>query len=203
MLLGALSLERFINQSNLFYLMVNIYTYLEIFSDDANKQVSLSELEKYFKRPHQTIKSHLDQLLKSKVLLEDKRERFLFYKLNLDNPLTYEYLAICEKQRLFRFLKKELFHRLYLELRPYFHNTQILLFGSSTNTNDYSDIDILLITKDHDIRECIKKFELRYSIKIHPTITQESILTKTFIKELRKKHIIFNAHDYFVNLLYK
>ena len=153
--------------------MVNIYTYFGIFLEDAHKQVGLNDFERYFKRPHQTIKAHLDVLVASRILLQDKRKRFLFYRLNLENPLTYEYLVVCEKQRLMEFLKKELLLRLYETLYPGFKNSKILIFGSATNSREYSDIDILIITKDNKIRETLRKFELTYSVKIHSIITTE------------------------------
>ncbi|MCK5234749.1 MAG: hypothetical protein KAJ88_02805, partial [Candidatus Aenigmarchaeota archaeon] len=66
--------------------MVRNYTYLEIYLDNLDKKVSLSEFEKYFKRPHQTVKNQLKILVKEKILIEDKRTRFLFYEINKDNP---------------------------------------------------------------------------------------------------------------------
>ena len=43
-------------------LMVQKYTYLELFLDNFLKQVSLNEFENHFKRPHQTVKRHLSHL---------------------------------------------------------------------------------------------------------------------------------------------
>lgn len=180
--------------------MVNYYTYIELFLEDKNKSVSLSEFAKHYKKPHQTIKVYLKTLVDNKILLIDKRERFLFYKLNLENPLTYEYIAICEKERMFYFLKKELFNRLYITLIPF--NSPMMLFGSVVNDSKYKDIDLLVLSKNSAIRDVIKKFELTYSVKIHLILTEEKDLNITFIKELQKKHIILNNHEYFVKLMY-
>lgn len=182
--------------------MVNYTTYIKIFLEDINKQVSLNEFEKYFNRPHQTIRIHLKQLTDKKILIQDKRERFLFYKLNLDNPLTYEFIVICEKHRLIDFLDKELFYQLYVALNPFFNQAKILLFGSATYKKEYSDIDLLVLSKNKDIKRILEKFELTYSVKIHAIFSEEKYLTKTFIKELQKKHIIINEHEYYVRLLY-
>lgn len=182
--------------------MVSIYTLIDIFSEDITRIVSLSEMESYFKIPHQTIKSNIQQLINSKVILPEKRKRFLFYKLNLDNPLTYEYIIISEKERLFKFLKNTLFKELYVTLYPYFSNTKILVFGSSVKEKNYSDIDLLIISTDKKILDTIKKFELTYNVKIHPIILSEITKDKTFIKELQKKHIIFNNHEYYIQKLY-
>jgi hypothetical protein len=180
--------------------MVDYYTYIELFLEDVHKAVSLNEFSKYFGTPHQTVKIHLQQLVFSKILLLDKRERFLFYRLNLENPLTYEYIAICEKQRMFAFLKKEIFSRLYLALIPF--NSPMLIFGSAVDSK-YNDIDLLVLSKDNAIRDVVKKFSLTYSVKIHLLLTSENDLTSTFLKEIRKKHIVLNGHSYFVNLIYR
>jgi predicted nucleotidyltransferase len=182
--------------------MVDYYTYVVPFLEDMNKSMSLSEFEKYFNKPHQTLKIHLKKLVDSKILIIDKRERFLFYRINLDNPLTYEYIIICEKERMLKILTKEIFHRLYLSLTPYFIDSSISIFGSSANNTQFNDIDILVLSKNKAIRDALKKFELIYSIKIHLIQTTENNLTKTFKKELQKKHLFINNHEYFVNLLY-
>ncbi len=180
--------------------MVNYYTYLVLFLDEINKSISLSEFSKHFKRPHQTMKAHLQKLAEENVLIADKRERFLFYRLNKENPLTYEYIAICEKERLFEFLKKEIFKRVYLALKHY--DAKMLIFGSAVNDARYKDIDLLVLSKDSSIRDAVKKLELTYSVKIHLLMTEEKNLTETFKKELQKKHIILNGHEYFVKMLY-
>ena len=184
--------------------MVRFYTYLEVYLDNLGKSVSLSEFEGYFKTPHQTIKKHLEQFTKAKILKEEKKERFIFYKLNLENPITKEYLILCEKEKLLNFLEKNaLFSRLYHELSQFFKDSKILLFGSSAETKDYNDIDLLIISKNKDIKQTLSKFSQTYAKKIHPIQTEEKDLTKTLIQEIKQKHIIFNNHEYFMEVLYK
>lgn len=184
--------------------MVKNYTYLEIWLKDLNQKYSLSELEKYFKINHQTIKSHLKKFIQEKIIIEEKKEKFLFYILNLKNPLTYEHLIICQKEKLFRFLEKNtLFLLLYKELSPFFEQSKILLFGSSTEKKDYNDIDLLVISKNQKIKQTLNKFQQTYSKKIHLIQTQKKDITKTLINEIKQKHIIFNNHEYFMELLYK
>ncbi len=190
--------------------MVRFYTYLEMYLGDLSQSVSLSEFESHFKTPHQTVKKHLEQFTKAKILTEEKKERFLFYRLNLSNPLTKEYLLLCEKERLLAFLEKNtLFSRLYQELSPCFKYSKILLFGSSTEKKEYADIDLIIISKNKgikpiiNIKPIIKKFQETYSVKIHAVQTEEKCLTKTLIQEIKQKHIIFNSHEYFLEVLYK
>ena len=184
--------------------MVRFYTYLEVYLDDLRKLVSLSELEKHFKTPHQTIKSRLKDLVKCKILLEEKRARFRLYKLNLQNPLIADYLSLCEKERTFAFLNKNaLFRRLHSTIAPHLKESSILLFGSAAVSKEYKDIDLLILSKDNELIEELKKFEKTYSVKLHIIKTSESDLTETLIAEIKKKHIILSNHDYFVKVIYK
>jgi predicted nucleotidyltransferase len=173
--------------------MVQKYTYLTAYLDDPLKIISLSEFETLFKLPHQRVKRHLEPLVDDKVLIIDKRERFLFYKLNLKNPLLLDYISIAEKERLFEFLEKPLFRRLHHALAGV---DDALLFGSAA-TGRYSDIDILSTA---DISRQISLFEKTYSVKLH--FVRAKSLSNAFIEELRKKHIIFINHDYFTKILY-
>lgn len=183
--------------------MVNFYTYLELYLDDLRKHVSLSEFEKHFKTPHQTIKSHLSEFVKAKILMEEKKARFHFYYLNLKNPLVKEYLSLCEKERLLALLQKNhVINRLYHTIAPYFQDNNILLFGSAVTSKEYADVDLLIISNDKKIQKELKKFEDTYSIKIHLVQTAEQYMTTTFIHEVRTKHIILNNHDYFIGVLY-
>ncbi len=184
--------------------MVSIYTYLEMYLDDLRKAVSLSEFERQFKTPHQTVKSRLESLVKAKILLEDKRARFRFYRLNLHNPLAIDYLSLCEKEKAFAFLNKNaLFSRLHSTIAPYLKESSVLLFGSAVDSKQYADIDLLIISKGKGIIEELKKFEKTYSVKLHIVHASESDLTETLITEIRKKHIIFNNHDYLLRIIYK
>ena len=177
---------------------------MELYLDDLSKKISLSEFEAYFKIPHQTIKNHLTQFTKFKILTEEKKERFLYYSLNLKNPLTNEYLSLCEKERLIKFLgQNTLFLRLYNELAAYSRSNKMLLFGSATKGKDYQDIDLLILSKNEDIKKTINQFEETYSVKIHLTLTEEKYLRESFVIEIKKKHVILNEHDYFIRLLYK
>lgn len=184
--------------------MVRFYTYLEMYLNDINRRTTLSEFESHFKIPHQTIKKHLKQFTDAKILKEEKGKRFLFYTLNKEHPLTREYLILCEKERLFNFLQKNvLFSRLYNELSSFFKSAKILVFGSAAERKDFADIDLLVLSKDENIKTIVKQFQETYTTKIHLVQTNEKYLTKTFIQEIRKKHVIFNNHEYFVGVLYQ
>jgi len=184
--------------------MVRFYTYLEVYLDDLHKRVSLSEFEKHFKKPHQTAKAHLQEFVKEKILTLEKKERFSFYSLNKRNPLLREYLALCEKERLLDHLEKNtLFRRLYEILSAHFNKNKVLLFGSATWKKEFADIDLLIISNDKEIKKAIDEFIKTYSVKIHVVQTDKEHLTESFIMEIKKQHVIYNEHDYFIKELYK
>lgn len=184
--------------------MVKIYTYLEVFLEDLNKQVNLSEFESHFNKPHQTIRRHLNPFVKENILIETKKKRLREYKLNFENPLTYEHLIMCEKERMINFLNgNTLAARLFQELSPYFKSSKFLFFGSFTQNKEYDDIDILALTKDKKIKKVLQNFEQTYSKKIHLLQTDKEHLSKSLIKELREKHIILNKHEYFMEVIYE
>lgn len=185
--------------------MVNKYTYIGLYLDNIRKTINLNEFELHYKKPHQTIKRHLNILVKEKILLAEKKNKFLFYSLNLKNPLVYEYIAIAEKQKLFEFLENPLFNRLYMLLERYFDESKILVFGSSVKQDFYSDIDLLIINEKLDNQQILKElkdFGMTYSVIIHPIISKDVDLGDTFIEEIIKNHIIFNNHDFFLRLFY-
>jgi predicted nucleotidyltransferase len=185
--------------------MVHFYTYLRVYLGDFNKFFSLGDFEKLFKIPHQTIKRSLSILVKKKVLIEEKKGKFLFYTLNINNPLSYEYLSICEKEKTFDFLENKLFYLLYEKLFPFFLNKSFVIFGSAANSKSFNDIDLLVFEKSKDsmIETVIHDFESEYSIKVHVIETDEKNIKGGFIHEVKKNHIILNNHDYFVRLFSK
>ncbi len=183
--------------------MVRFSTYLEAYTDDLHRQVSLVDFERRFSRPHQTVKAHLLNLVNAGVLILTKRGRFSTYSLNLRNPLLREYLSLCEKERLLSFLnRRPEFRRLYETLAPYLRASRLLVFGSAVGAEDYRDIDLLIISKDRAIRTAIDNFSKTYQIEIHVVQTDEAHLTPSFIAELRKSHVILNQHDYFIEVMY-
>src|SRR3989339_123509 len=183
--------------------MVRFYTYLELYLDDLRKKVSLSEFEEYFKISHQTIKGRISDFVRNKIIIEEKKARFIYYSLNLANPLTKEYISLCEKERTLEFLDKNaIFSRMYYHLSEYFMDNKILIFGSAIIEKRYNDVDLLIISRDNTIKKTIKHFEETYSLKVHSTQPEERYLQESFINEIKKKHIILNEHDYFIKVIY-
>jgi len=184
--------------------MVIFYTYLELYLADLHKKIGLSEFERHFKTPHQTIKARLKQLVDAKILILEKGVRLAFYSINKNNPLLVEYLAMCEKERMLKFIESNvLFRRLYGTLSKHMSASNILVFGSAASKKGFADIDLLIISGDKKITSSINEFMQTYGVKIHAVLTDDKHLTDVFVTELKKQHIMLNNHDYFVRGLYK
>lgn len=187
--------------------MVNKYTYLSLFATQPEKQFSLQEFEDHFKKPHQTIKRYLDEFVKQRVLIEDRRKKFLFYSLNLKNSLTFDSLSICEKLRMQERLKEDiLLDAFYYELSTYLGKSTFIIFGSASNSKKYNDIDLLFSGTNVEmkkIRETIKSFEQTYGKEIHFHESKIRNLSEVFRQELIRKHIILNNHDSAISELFQ
>ena len=184
--------------------MVKKYTYLALFAYNPSEKFSLQEFEEHHKKPHQTIKKYLDMLVQERIIVEDKRKRFRFYKLNLENPLTLDALSIFEKERLRLRLKEDLLlSHLYEELSEYFDRCSFLVFGSATTQKKYNDIDIICFGKDKNLLKKVELFEFTFGKEIELLETNPRNISEVLYGELIKKHLIFNNHDYFVKYLFK
>ena len=176
--------------------MVKKITYSRImglFLEDYSRRVYLGETADELKKPHQTIKPYIKELVRKNILSEKKHGKFLEYALNFKNKLIYDYLTIAEKEKTQEFIEDNpLVSILYEKLSPFFEYSIFIIFGSSVKgIKKSSDLDLFVIGKN--IKEEIKEFEEIYSKKIHlihaKTLKEVSL---TFIKEIYKKHIILN-----------
>ncbi len=176
--------------------MVKKVTYPKIiglFLEDYSRRAYLRELADELKKPHQTIKPYIKELVRKNILSEKKHGKFLEYSLNFKNRLIYDYLTIAEKEKTQQFIEDNpLAGILYEKLSSFFKDSTFIIFGSSVKgIKKGSDLDLFVVGKN--IKEEIKEFEDIYSKKIHlihaKTLKEVSL---TFIKEIYKKHIILN-----------
>jgi predicted nucleotidyltransferase len=176
--------------------MVKKVTYpkiISLFLSDYSRRIYLGELADELKKPHQTVKPYIRELVRKNILSEKKHGKFLEYALNFKNKLIYDYLTIAEKEKTREFIEyNPLVSILYEKLSPFFKDSTFIIFGSSVKgMKKGSDLDLFVIGKN--VKEEIKEFQEVYSKKIHlihaKTLKEVSL---TFIKEVYKKHIILN-----------
>ncbi len=164
------------------------------FVNDYDKRFYLRELAVLLKKPHQTIKPYIEKLVKERILIKNQRKNILEYQLNFKSRQVYDYLVIAEKERLIEKLDEEaLLKVLFEKLSLFFTNNTFLIFGSSVEKiKKGSDIDLLVIGKSN-IDKTLDEFEEVYNKKIHKVqISSLNKLSDTLIKEIYKKHLIFN-----------
>ncbi|MFH1456206.1 MAG: nucleotidyltransferase domain-containing protein [archaeon] len=146
------------------------------------------------KKPHQSLKPYLVDLIKKKVLIRNRRKNIVEFELNFKNKIIYDYLVMAEKQKTLDFLEKEILLNILFEKLSYYFNKNIfIIFGSAVkNIKTASDIDLLVIGSSN-VKEKIEDFENIYNKKVHlmqiKNLKQMSLI---FTKELYKKHLILN-----------
>lgn len=170
------------------------YEIISLFLNDYGKSYYLRELALILKKPHQTIKPYVEELVKAGILIKNKRKNITEYSLNNKNKKTDEYLFISEKEKLIEKLQEEtILNILYEKLSINFEDNGFIIFGSaSEQVKKDSDIDLLVVGKK-DISKTIKEFQEVYNKKIHKIqITKLTDLSPSLIIEVYKKHLIFN-----------
>jgi predicted nucleotidyltransferase len=167
---------------------------IELFLKDYSRKIYLREAAKELKKPHQSIKPYIQNLIKKRIIIETKHGNTIEYSLNFKNKSIYDYLVISEKERTQKYIEENpLIKEIYMKLSYFFEKNIFIIFGSSTEKIKKSeDIDLLIIGKN-DVKKEIKELEEIYSKKIHLIQTNKiKDLNMVFIKEIYKKHIIFN-----------
>ena len=167
---------------------------LQIYLNDYDKAHYLEEIAQAMGTSHQTIKPYVEELVKENILEKKQRKKITDYVLNRDNPATYTNIAIAEQERTMEAIKKDrMLKTLYEKTAKHFDNATIIIFGSATeNTEKANDIDILCVG-DAKIEKTLQDFKEIYTKKTHLIkIISWKEISDTLIKEIKKKHIIFN-----------
>jgi len=162
--------------------------------NDYSRRHYLRELADLLKKSHQSIKPYVEELTKESILIRYDRKNLVEYGLNLKDRRTYDYLIISEKERLIKRLEEDTYLRtLFEKLSPYFRDNTFIIFGSaSERLQKGSDIDLLVIGKQN-ITKTVAEFENVYNKRIHKIqVNSLDRLTIGLIKEVYKKHLIFN-----------
>lgn len=176
------------------------YCIAGLFIDDYNRKYYLRELASLLKKPHQSIKPYVEELVKGGVLVKTKRGNIVEYGLNFNNRQIYDFLVIAEKERLGTRLNEDsLMNVLFDKLSDYFMNNTFVIFGSSVEKiRKGSDIDLLIVGK-LNVNFILNEIEEVYNRKIHKVqIDRIEKLNSPLIKEIYKKHLILNNTEYIV-----
>jgi len=170
------------------------------FANNYDKKYYLREFAALLKKPHQTIKPYIEVLVEERILIKNQRKNIVEYELNFKSIQVYDYLVIAEKERLMERLDEDtLLKVLFEKLSSFFASNTFLVFGSSVEKiKKGSDIDLLVIGKSN-INKAINEFEEVYNKKIHKVqVNSLNKLSNTLIREIYKKHFIFNNTEHIV-----
>lgn len=184
--------------------MVNKITKYKIisqFTNDYEKKFYLRELADCLGKPHQTIKPYAEELVNEQVLIKNQRRNLTEYGLNLNSRKLSDYLVISEKERLSELLNNEtILEILFEKLSSFFANNTFIIFGSSSEKiKKGSDIDLLVIGNSN-INKLLQEFETIYNKKVHKLqVNSLNKLNFTLVKEIYKKHLIFNNTEKIIN----
>lgn len=167
---------------------------VSLFLSNYSQRYYLEELASLLKKPHQTIKPYIKKLVKEGILIENKRKKIVEYRLNFQDKKVYDYLIITEKERLIEKLGQDIYLKgLFEKLSMFLNKNTFIIFGSAVDKiQKTSDIDLLVLGRLNISKE-IRDFEEIYNRKIHKIqVTSLEKLSLTLIKEIYKKHLIFN-----------
>jgi len=167
---------------------------LEIILVLLKNKTHLREIARTLNESHSTILRKINELLKENILdyKKEGKNKVFFIKNNLK---AKNYVYSAEIHKLNNLLKKHPELSIILEdIKKYFSNGMIILFGSyakGIQKND-SDIDIYLETNDNNLKNKIKEVNSKLSIKIGKFDTKSLL-----IKEIIKNHIIIRGLEDF------
>lgn len=140
-----------------------------------------------------------------------KKGNIRLCSLNLDDPITKNYLILAERQQAEFFLSRHSELSLLRNELPR-GDYACILFGSRAEEKERikSDADICVINKDGSKNISLSKYELIFKVEINPVYLAQKefqLMLKekehNLAKEIVKKHIILYGEEYFWNIVFK
>ena len=176
------------------------------FLGDYSRSLILADLERELGVKHQTAKRYADMLVKNRILTEERKPKNLIYGINKGNTLVMSFISGAESIVRDDALRRSiLLKRLYEMLSPYMMEAGFLVFGSSASGRVGEDIDLLVAldttsnTNLAGLRDSISRFEKTYGKKVHAVEVNNFGASAALIREIIKKHVIFNRFDAFTS----
>mgnify|MGYP001559027059 FL=1 len=176
---------------------------LRFLIENKEKTFSMNELSKSLKIDYKLLYINIKKLESDKSIeVEDlKSQKRCSFRNNFN-----EDVFIVESNRRYDILQKKEFKAIYEYLKAINKQFIILLFGSHVKgaTTKHSDIDLLLISHEDDVKYIESKIEV-LPLEIHLTsITYESLVNMAKSKEstvvseaLKNNIILFGIEDYY------
>ena len=176
------------------------YQIISLYLDDYNRKYYLREIASLLKKPHQTVKPHLDELCKEKILIKTERKNLVEFGIDQKNNLVWDYIVIAEKEALINRLQSDTVLRLLFDkISCFFRKNTFIIFGSSVEKiQKGSDIDLLIVGNEN-VKKVLEEFELVYNKKVHKIqVSEIENISPLLFNEIYKKHLILNNTEYIV-----
>ncbi|MEK6933058.1 MAG: nucleotidyltransferase domain-containing protein [Nanoarchaeota archaeon] len=161
----------------------NSYRVLELFFKFPRKDFQLRQVSRLTKIALPSTKKYLENLVKNKLILENKETLYKSYDANIENKDFRLYKKISTLLKLKEFIE---------ELEEKINPDVIILYGSTSRGEDMenSDIDIFVMGKEKSID--LEKFERELNRKIH-LIFEDNIknLSEEFLNNLINGIILY------------
>ncbi|MFW6046224.1 MAG: hypothetical protein ACOCP4_00235 [Candidatus Woesearchaeota archaeon] len=184
---------------------------LNFFTSKIDDSFSLRSVGRNINMNPSLVHRSIQPLFKEKILKRDKHKNIsLNYKSDVEVLSYSEYLRredfLTKKENVeIKLFRNEILGKIDLE------SFVLILFGSAVETNDFRDIDILLIVKDNVefYDKFLENISSNYSLPFEcRVINYESVYEmlskrneRNIINELLNKHIILSGGELFYSLL--
>jgi predicted nucleotidyltransferase len=167
------------------YQQFNRYKILQVFFDNPNKKYQLRGLSRITKISLPSVKKHVEELLKQKLIQEIKDSIYKGYKSSFSN----NYKTLKRNDLLFRLEETGLIK----ELEKTFTPNCIILYGSAVEGTDDERGDIDIFVQSSKKKIDLSKFEKKINRKINILFEANmSKIDKTF-KNTLANGIILNG----------
>lgn len=155
----------------------------------------------------------INLLKKEKVILEKKVGKSGLLTLNLENDLTYYYLALCNNQRINQEVAISI-KKLKEEISPITPFYSLVVFGSYAvgEQKQTSDLDLAVFIdsdeKKKQIMASINSAKLKTPLEIDAHVIPKSEMVQMLInddenlgKQIARKHLAVHNHQIFYDLI--
>lgn len=189
--------------------MNNLLKLVWVLGKNIRNSLPIRQLSRDAKVPYATAYRTIEK--NKNVFKIIKKGNIKLCSLNLEDPITKNYLILAERQQADFFLEKNPQLNILRKELPK-GDYVCVLFGSRAEEKQRkkSDIDICIINKEGSKNVKFAKFELLFKVDINPiylTKKEFKAMLKekehNLAKEIVKKHIILYGEEYFWNILFK
>jgi len=186
----------------------------EVFAKKPFAEFTRNQIKKELKeKSNNALALAINLLKKEEVIIEQKVGKSGLLKLNMDNNLTYYYIALCNNLRINHLVKLAI-KRLINEIKDITPFYSIVIFGSYAigEQKEKSDLDIAIFIETEEKRKIIEasvnnaklKMPLETDIHVIPKKEMIEMLTnkeENLGKQIARKHLTIHNNHIFYDII--